>query len=90
MEKLRAKNKISSQLVSCQAEMWVWSGSRIYILKPDAILSVILFLCVCVCVCVCLCFCEQAFSSCSKWGLLFAGVHRLLMVVTSLVVEHRL
>ena len=49
MEKLRAKNKISLQLVNCQAEMWVWSGSRIYIIKPDAIFS---FVCVCVCVCV--------------------------------------
>ena len=54
MEKLRAKNKDSSQLVSCQADMWVWSGSRIYILKPDAILSFVFknysFLCFFFCV----------------------------------------
>ena len=31
----------------------------------------------------------QAFSSCSKWGLLFVVMHRLLIVVVSLV-EHRL
>ena len=32
----------------------------------------------------------QAFSSCSKQGLLFVGVLRLLIAVTSLVAEHRL
>ena len=31
-----------------------------------------------------------AFSSCSKQGLLFVAVGRLLIVVASLVVEHRL
>ena len=30
-----------------------------------------------------------AYSSCGKWGLLFAAVHRLLIAVPSLVVEHR-
>ena len=32
----------------------------------------------------------QAFSSCSKLGLLFIVVRRLLIEVVSLVVEHRL
>ena len=31
-----------------------------------------------------------AFSSCSKWGLLFVAVHGLLIVVASLVAEHGL
>ena len=30
----------------------------------------------------------QAFSSCGEWGLLFVAVHRLLITVASLVVEH--
>ena len=34
--------------------------------------------------------CEWAFSSCCEWGLLFIAVHRLLIVVASLVVEHGL
>ena len=34
--------------------------------------------------------CAQAFSSCSKRGLLFVAVHRLLISVASLVAEHRL
>ena len=34
--------------------------------------------------------CAQAFSSCSERGLLFAEVRRLLIVVASLAVEHRL
>ena len=34
-----------------------------------------------------LCSCAQAFSSCSEWMLLFVEVHRLLIVVASLVVE---
>ena len=37
-----------------------------------------------------LCFCTQAFSSCSKWGLLFFVVHGLLIAVASLVAEHGL
>ena len=37
-----------------------------------------------------LCCCAQAFSSCSEWGLLFVAVHRLLIVVASLVAEHGL
>ena len=32
----------------------------------------------------------QTFSSCSKQGLLFVAVRRLLLVVASLVAEHRL
>ena len=32
------------------------------------------------------CF-EQALSSCGEWGLLFAVVHRFLIVVASLVAE---
>ena len=32
----------------------------------------------------------QAFSSCSKWGLLFTAVHGFLIAVASLVVEHGL
>ena len=32
--------------------------------------------------------CTRAFSSCSEWGLLCIEVHRLLIAVTSLVVEH--
>ena len=34
--------------------------------------------------------CTWAFSSCSEWGLLFVAVHRLLIVVASLVEEHGL
>ena len=34
--------------------------------------------------------CSWAFSSCSEWGLLFIEVHRLLIAVASLVVEHGL
>ena len=37
-----------------------------------------------------LCCCAWAFSSCSEQGLLFVAVHGLLIVVTSLVVEHGL
>ena len=32
-------------------------------------------------------YCVGAFSSCCEWGLLFIVGHRLLVVVTSLVVE---
>ena len=35
-------------------------------------------------------YCLWAFSSCSKWDLLFLAMHRLLIPVASLVVEHRL
>ena len=34
--------------------------------------------------------CVRAFSSCGEWGLLFVAVHGLLIVVASLVAEHRL
>ena len=34
--------------------------------------------------------CARAFSSCNERGLLFVAVHKLLTVVASLVVEHRL
>ena len=34
--------------------------------------------------------CAQAFSSCGEWGLLFVSVPRLLIVVASLVADHRL
>ena len=34
--------------------------------------------------------CTRAFSSCGEWGLLFVAVHRLLIVVASLVAEHGL
>ena len=37
-----------------------------------------------------LCCCTQAFSSCDEWGLLFVVVCGLLIVVSSLVAEHRL
>ena len=37
-----------------------------------------------------LCCCPRAFSSCSEQGQLFIAVHRLLIVVASLVAEHRL
>ena len=37
-----------------------------------------------------LCCCVRAFSSCGERGLLFVVVHGLLIVVASLVVEHRL
>ena len=37
-----------------------------------------------------LCCCTQAFSSCGEWGLLFIVVRGLLIVVSSLIVEHRL
>ena len=35
-------------------------------------------------------WCTQAFSSCGEQGLLLVAVHRLLIAVASLVVEHRL
>ena len=34
--------------------------------------------------------CARAFSSCGKWGPLFIAVRRPLIIVVSLVVEHRL
>ena len=34
--------------------------------------------------------CARAFSTCSKWGLLFVAVHGLLIAVASLVAEHGL
>ena len=34
--------------------------------------------------------CARAFSSCGEWGPLFIVVHGLLIVVASLVAEHRL
>ena len=34
--------------------------------------------------------CVWAFSSCGEWGLLFVAVRRFLIVVASLVAEHRL
>ena len=37
-----------------------------------------------------LCCCVRAFSSYCEQGLLFLAVHRLLIVVASLVAEHRL
>ena len=42
----------------------------------------ILFICGCIGRC-----CAWAFSSCSKWGLLFVAVHRLLIAVASLVAD---
>ena len=36
-----------------------------------------------------LCCCTWAFSSCGEQGLLLVAVHRLLVVVASLVAEHR-
>ena len=35
-------------------------------------------------------FFARPFSSCGEWGLLFIAVRGLLIVVASLVVEHRL
>ena len=35
-------------------------------------------------------FCARAFSSCGKWGPLFIAVHGPLIIVASLVAEHRL
>ena len=32
----------------------------------------------------------RAFSSCGEWGLLFVAVHRLLIAVASLAMEHGL
>ena len=37
-----------------------------------------------------LCYCARAFSSFAERGLLFVAVHRLLIAVASLVVEHGL
>ena len=34
-------------------------------------------------------YCARALSSCGEWGLLFIEVHGLLVVVASLVAEHR-
>ena len=36
------------------------------------------------------CFCARAFSSCGKWGPLFIAVRWPLIIVASLVAEHRL
>ena len=47
----------------------------------------ILFICLFLAV-LSLCCCAWAFSNCGKWGLL--SLHRLLIAVASLVVEHRL
>ena len=52
-----------------------------------------LFICLFVCLFMAalgLCCCARAFSSCGEWGLLFVVVHRLLIAVAFLVVEHRL
>ena len=35
-------------------------------------------------------FCAKSFSSCGKWGPLFIVVHGPLIIVASLVAEHRL
>ena len=35
-------------------------------------------------------FCARAFSSCGKWGPFFIAVHGPLIIVASLVAEHRL
>ena len=35
-------------------------------------------------------FCARAFSVCGKWGPLFIAVHGPLIIVASLVAEHRL
>ena len=35
-------------------------------------------------------FCARAFSSCGKWGPLFIAVHGPLIIVASLVAEHKL
>ena len=40
--------------------------------------------------CVVSLFCVWVFSSCGEWGLLFVEVLSLLIVVASLIVEHRL
>ena len=40
--------------------------------------------------CVGSCCCVRAFSSCGRWGLLFAAVHGLLIAVVFLVAEHGL
>ena len=37
-----------------------------------------------------LCCCARAFTSCSEQGLIFVAVRRLLIAVSSLVVEHGL
>ena len=37
-----------------------------------------------------LCYCTQVFSSCSEWGLLLVAAGKLLIAVTSLVMEQRL
>ena len=74
-----------------------------YIGFPYLLLSLILFfkLYLFICLFVCLFIylflavlglhcCVWAFSSCGKWRLLFVAVHGLLIVVASLVKEHRL
>ena len=52
---------------------------------PDTIYFIYLFLAA-----LGLHYCMQAFSTCGEWGLLFPAVRGLLIVVASLVVEHRL
>ena len=54
-------------------------------LQPRFFVVVVLFLAV-----LGLCCCVHIFSSCGRQGLLFSGVHGLLIAVASLVTDHRL
>ena len=74
-----------------------------YLFCCAQMLSCVQYVCACIytriCVCVRVCVCvvvvvlhciAQILSGCSEWGLLFIAVHRLLIAMASLAVEHRL
>ena len=56
-----------------------WDGGSIPALRNDLLTAALG-----------LCCCAQAFSRCSKQGLFFLVLHKLLIVVASLAAEHRL
>ena len=74
-----------STLPDVFCEYFLWSVVCIFIFFLFLKLFIYLFIAVLGLRC-----CTRAFSRCSEWGLLFVVVHRLLIAVASLVVEHRL
>ena len=64
---------------------WGWVVDSLFLFFKVTILFIYLFLAV-----LGLCCCAWASFSCSEQGLLFVAVRRLLIVVASFVVEHRL
>ena len=71
--------------------MHILSSSSIFFLYLFHIF-IYLFVCLFVLIFVCIgsSLLHAAFSSCGEWGLLFIVVHRLLIAMASLVVEHGL